>query len=75
LIARADRDLVREVTAADAFGSGEQLVDRSGNRSRERQPHHERHDLDNQEQRGDDGEQQQEKLPEIEVVDAAERRS
>ena len=39
LIARADRDLVREVAAAHALGAGEQLVDRPGDRARERQPH------------------------------------
>ncbi len=63
---------MREVTAANALGAAEQLVNRSGDRSRERQAHHERHDLDDQEQRGDDGKQEQKELTEIEVVDTSE---
>ena len=49
-----DGDLVREVAAAHALGAGEQLVHRPGDRARQRQPHDERHDLDDQEQHADD---------------------
>ena len=49
-----DVDPVREVALPHALGAHEQLVDRAGDRPRQRQPHDERDDLDDQEQAGDD---------------------
>ena len=74
LIARADGDLVREVAAPHAFGAGEQLVHRPGNRSRQRQPHHERDGLNDQEEHADDSQADQDDLPQVEPVETIERR-
>ena len=62
LVAGADGDLVAEVAAAHALGAGKQLVDRSGDRARERESHDERDGLDDQEQTRDHGKQDQEDL-------------
>ena len=79
LIARADRYLVREVALPHALGAGEEVVDRPGDRARERQPHAERHHLDDEEQPADQAEQDEEHLAEAEVaigvIGAAEIRS
>ena len=64
LIARADGDLVGEVALAHALGAGEQLVHRAGDRSRQRQPGHQRDDLDDQEQHADDQQHEQQALAE-----------
>ena len=54
LVVRVDVDPVREVPVPHALGAHEELVNRAGDRPRQREPHAERDDLDDQEQRGDD---------------------
>ena len=72
LIVRRDGDLVREVALPDALGAGEQLVDRSGDRSRQRGADDERDDLDDEEQTADDDQQdEQERLAERAIADHA----
>ena len=71
LIARTDRDLVREVALLHALGANEQFVDRPGDRSREREPHHERHELNDEEQPADDREQEQQHLAKAEEASDA----
>ena len=54
LIVASDVDAVGEVALPHPLGAHEQLVDRAGDRARQRQPHDQRDDLDDQEQHGDD---------------------
>ena len=56
LILGADVDAVREVALPDALGAHEELVDRARDRPRQRQPHDERHELDDEEEDADDDE-------------------
>ena len=65
-------DLVREVALPDALGAGEQLVDRSGDRLRERGAGDERDDFDDEEQPADHDEQdEQQRLAERPIADHA----
>ena len=58
-----DVDAVGEIAVAHAFGAHEELVDRARNRAGQRQPHHQRHELDDQEQERDDGQDEQDGRP------------
>ena len=62
-----DADPVREVALPHALGAGEQLVDRAGDRARQRQAHDQRHDLDDQEQAGHDDQDEQDQLTRAEI--------
>ena len=60
LVLRRDADPPGEVAAADPIRPDGQRVNRSGDRPRQREPHHERRELDDQEQPAEDGQQHQE---------------
>ena len=64
LVPGVDADAVREVALPDALGADEQLVDRARDRSRQRQAHDQRHELDDQEQHGDNKQEEPEGVAE-----------
>ena len=70
---------VREVAVAQVLGAGEQLVHGAGDRPRQREADHERHDLDDQEQPADDAQQREQHAARSScsptLADAAESRS
>ena len=72
LILGANRNLVREVAVADAFGAGKQLVDRTGNRTRQHETENQRQPLDDQKQHADHQQQDQQAL--AEALSAGRRR-
>jgi hypothetical protein len=67
LIAGSDGDAPGEVAAADPLGAGKELVDRAGDRLRQRQAHGEGDALDNQKQDADTGQNQQQTTAEVGV--------
>ncbi len=64
MLAVIEFDLVREIALAHAFGAGKQLVHRSRDGPRQRQPGHERRRFDDEKEHADDDEHQEERLAE-----------
>jgi hypothetical protein len=74
LIVGLDRNLVGEIALPHAFGSGEQLVNRSRDRLRQRKAGNERDELNHEKEAADDEENQQQPLAEVATDQSLRRR-
>ena len=69
LVLRLDVDAVREVALPHALRAHEELVDRAGDRARQRQPHHQRHELDDEKEERDHDDDQRDSVAEQHAAD------
>ncbi len=75
LIVRSDRDLVVEISLLHPLRADEELVHRPGDRPRQRKPHEEGHELNDEEHDADEGHGEEQKAADAERADAGRRRN